>query len=118
MQEETTTNGMRYKWCLAGPQGAGFVVFIDNHTTEELKEAIREIRREQDVVWIRQANKEDLIEDYWQKVFRYADTTYYLSWKQIDYDIPELSNAMRTGKTPEQYVDSKWKIWKSPKISK
>lgn len=113
MQEEHTSNGVRYKWDLAGPNGASFIVFKDNHSDKEVKHAIREIRNDRDVVALRQASKYDLFDDYWLKLYRYADTILGLHWTQIDRDEPEIWNAMRTGKTPQQYVDSKVELWKS-----
>ena len=113
MQEEFASNGVRYKWDLAGANGASFIVFKDDHSDEEVKVAIAEIRCQRDVVCLRLANKYDLVDDYWSKVFQYAEHTYFLNWQQIDKDIPELSNAIRTGKTHQEYVDSKWKSWKN-----
>jgi hypothetical protein len=112
MQEEITNNGVRYKWNFAGPNGANFVIFPDGKSDHEIKEAIKELRAARDVVRLREANRYDLLDDYWGKVFKYAEDMYFLHWSQIEKDVPELFNAIRTGKTPEQYVDSKWKIWK------
>lgn len=113
MQEEFASNGVRYKWYLASADGAGFIIFKDDHSDEQIKEAKREIRNTRDAVTIRIADKYDIVDDYWCKVFRYAEDTYFLNWQQIDKDIPELSNAIRTGKTHQEYVDSKWKSWKN-----
>ena len=117
MQEEFTENGVRYKWYLASSEGAGFIIFKDEHTDKEIKEAKREIRNTRDAVTIRIADKHDIMDEYWSKVFLYADNILGLHWSQIDKDVPELFNAIRTGKTPEEYVNSKEKIWKRFKIT-
>ena len=113
MQQKFASNGVRHKWDLAGSSGASFIVFKDDHSSEEVKVAIAEIRCQRDVVCLRLANRYDLVDDYWGKVFRYAEDTYFLNWQQINKDMPELFNSVRTGKTPEEYVDSKWKSWKN-----
>lgn len=113
MQQEFASNGVRYKWDLAGANGASFIVFKENHSDEEIKSAIAEIRNRHDVVCLRQASRWDLLDDYWSKVYVYAEDMYFLSWTQIQKDVPELFNAIRTGKTPQEYVDSKWKSWKN-----
>lgn len=112
MQTEYTSNDVRYKWDLAGPNGASFIIFQDDKSDDDVKKAIREIKNERDVVCLRKANRYDLLDDYWTKVFVCAEKKYKLNWQQIERDDIELSKAMTSGKTPEEYVDTKWELWK------
>jgi hypothetical protein len=106
--QETTSNGVRYNWTLAGPNGAGFIVFKDNHTAEEVKQAISEIRKNRDVVWLRRADESDYIDDFWSKMFYYAEKKYKLKWHQIERNDKEIAKAIRQGISYEDYADSKY----------
>ena len=49
---DQTKNGIDYDWWLAGPNGASFELFPvrEKHTIEDVKQAKRELKNDQDVV--------------------------------------------------------------------
>jgi len=50
-QMQETANGVVYDWGMAGPDGAWFTLFREeHHTNEDMQEAIRYLRNERDVV--------------------------------------------------------------------
>lgn len=103
--EEITDNGVRFKWYLAGPQGAAFLLFPDlHHTQEDIQQAKAEIRHKRDAVSIRIADDYDRDEEYRSKIF--ADPrTKPLMWYEINADDRKLIRASRkAGMTPADYV--------------
>lgn len=57
---------MNYRWDLAGPDGAAFVLAkqADHHTRDDIKEAKHHLRATQDVVFIRVVCQEEFDECY------------------------------------------------------
>lgn len=110
MQLETTSNGVRYEWWLAGPEGARFLIFKDNHTDEEVNEAIKELRRQRDVVTLRKANPEEIVERFIKDVCNIAIAK-GLTFFQIRYDAKDLLLAISLKSTPEEYVKKHFKKW-------
>jgi hypothetical protein len=110
MQLEQTSNGVRYDWWLAGPQGAGFLIFQDHHTDKEVNEAIKELRRQRDVVTLRKANAEEIVERFIKDVCD-VGIAKGLTFFQIRYDAKDLLLAMSLKSTPEEYVEKHFKKW-------
>lgn len=108
---EQTSNGVKYDWYLASADGASFIFFKYNHTDEEVKEAIKEIKNTRDCVHYRIANINDYVDMYWGEVFEIAENKYRLNWKQIDYDYSSLEKAYKKGVPAEEYVDEHHKKW-------
>lgn len=97
--EEITDNGVRFKWYLAGPQGAAFLLFPDlHHTQEDIQQAKAEIRHKRDAVSIRIADDYDRDEEYRSKIF--ADPrTKPLMWYEINADDRKLIRRERKAGT-------------------
>lgn len=110
MQLETTSNGVRYDWYLAGPDGAGFVVYKDNNTEEEVKKAIKEIRNTRDVVTLRRATPEETVERFINDVIKEGLAS-GLKFIQIRYDAKDLLVAISLNVTPKEYVKKHFKKW-------
>jgi hypothetical protein len=109
MQQEFTSNGVRYKWDLAGPDGAGFVIYKDNHTEEEVKKAIKEIRNQRDVVTLRRASPEEVVEQFLKDVVEIAMQK-GLTFFQVRYDAKDLLMSIGVV-SAEEYVKKNFKKW-------
>lgn len=107
---DTTSNGIRYDWNLAGMRGASFIIYKDNHTEIEVKKAIREIRHENNVVSLRQANAVEIVEQFIKDVIEITMGK-GLTFLQIRYDAKELLLAINMKSTPEEYVKKNFKKW-------
>lgn len=51
---ELLNNGVKYDWCVTGPQGARFTIYLLKgvHTSDDVIAAKKQLKREQDVVKI------------------------------------------------------------------
>lgn len=98
---EETSNGIKYEWYLAGPNGASFILHTEaHHTKEDIAQAKAEIRRNQDVVSLRIANDDDRDNEYKKQYFRYAKA---LPWYHIFDDEKVIRRERKKGTTPEQF---------------
>jgi len=105
MYYETTTNGIKYTEDIVSSQGAAFILYPDaNHTSEDVKNAKDEIRRNRDVVYMRVASEYDRNEAYKAEVFR-IPATRPLKWYEIEQDEDVLQRERLKGTTPEEFVN-------------
>jgi len=102
---EKTTNGIEYTDEIASSDGASFILYpTAEHTTEQVKEAVRELFDNRDVVSMKVANERDWDERYRSEIFAHP-LTRPLKWYEInadDYDI--LHKERLKGTTVEDYV--------------
>jgi hypothetical protein len=105
MYFEQTTNGIEYTEALVSSEGAGFTLYTTiEHTPNLIKEALAEIRRQRDVVYIRLASEEGWNERYRDEIFRHP-LTRPLRWFEINADTPQVLRYHRLkGTTVDQYV--------------
>lgn len=105
MWYEKTTNGIEYTEELAGSNGMAFILFPTKaHTTEMIKQAIREIFENRDVVSLKIANERDWDERYRSEIFAHP-LTRSLRWYEInagDYDL--LRRERLQGTSVDDYV--------------
>jgi hypothetical protein len=105
MNYEKTTNGIEYTEEIAGSGGAGFVLFpTAAYTAEMIKEAIREIFDNRDVVSLKVANERDWDERYRTEIFAHPQTR-PLKWYEINADDYEaLRHERIKGTSVDDYV--------------
>lgn len=110
---EKTSNGVRYTWSLASSEGASFVFYKDEHSQEEVKKAISEIKNTRDMVYYRIANEQDYVDIYWDEVFHIGEKKHNLTWKNMEYDYKKLRKAYLKKISAEDFVKQNLKEWKS-----
>ncbi|MDB5158301.1 MAG: hypothetical protein JWR50_3008 [Mucilaginibacter sp.] len=102
---EKTTNGIEYIDEIASSEGASFVLFpTAGHTPEMIKEAIREIFDNRDVVSLKVANERDWNERYRTEIFAHP-LICPLKWYEVntgDYD--QLRRERLKGTAIEEYI--------------
>jgi len=102
---EKTSNGIEYTDEIAGPDGAGFVLYpTAEHTPEMIKSAVTELFNNRDVVAMKVADARDWDERYRTEI--YANSLIRtLRWFDINADDYELLRREREkGTPPEEYI--------------
>jgi alpha-galactosidase/6-phospho-beta-glucosidase family protein len=102
---EKTNNGIEYEDEIAGINGASFILYpTAEHTPEKIKEAIREIFNNRDVVSLKVSNERDWDERYRSEIFAHPHTRSF-RWYEINADDYQLLNReRRKGTTVDEYV--------------
>lgn len=115
-----TDNGVEYTESLTSINGASFVLYPNTtHSKEDIKQAKAQLRAERDIVHMRLADKYDIADDYWGKIFKIGDKKHKLHWSQMDYgSLKKLYKFYKAGITPKQYVAEHLEEWKKIKIQK
>lgn len=101
---ETTPNGIKYNYSLVY-SGAMFIVYPNKNTESEIKEAIKYIRDNRDVVSLRLATFEDKVELFRSDIFR-SQKTKHLKYFQINDDLQKLKKCVADGLTVDFYIDT------------
>ena len=106
MNYEKTTNGVMYTESIVSSNGAGFILYPDEHHTKKIiKDAIAEIKRNRDVVSVRMANDEDRDDLYRTEIFRHPAVR-PLRWYEINADNKQLLRTERLkGTSTDEYVN-------------
>ncbi len=102
---ERTTNGIEFADEIASSEGANFVLIpTAAYTAEQVKEAIREIFDNRDVVYLKVAHERDWDERYRSEIFAHP-VTRSLKWYEINADDYELLRRERLkGTSVDDYV--------------
>jgi hypothetical protein len=102
---EKTTNGIEYTDEIASSEGASFVLYpAAEHTPGQIKEAIRELFDNRDVVSMKVANERDWDERYRTEIFAHPLTRPF-KWYEINADDYMLLRRERLkGTTVDSYV--------------
>lgn len=101
---EETTNGIKFHEEITSVNGATFTLFPDkHHTTEDIKKAKAEIRRNRDVVSMGIADAYDRDELYKSEIFQHPATK-PLRWYEIEQDKEILRRERNRGTTPDEFV--------------
>jgi hypothetical protein len=103
---EKTRNGIEYIDEIASIEGAGFVLFpTAEQTPKMVKEAIREIFNDRDVVSLKVANEKDWDERYRSEIFAHPFSR-PLRWYEINADDQSELRAERLkGTTVLDYIN-------------
>jgi hypothetical protein len=106
MNYEKTTNGIMYTEAIISSNGAGFILYPDeHHTSQMIKAAKAEIRFNRDVVSMRVANEDDRDDLYRTEIFRHPATR-PLKWYEINADNKQLIRTERLkGTSADDYVN-------------
>jgi len=106
MEYPKTTNGIEYSEELYSSEGMAFMLFpATEHTPEMIKQAIREIFNERDVVSMKVATERDLDERYRSGIFAHP-LTKGLRWYEIDADDYGIINKERKQATTiEEFIN-------------
>jgi hypothetical protein len=101
---EYTSKGVAYSWDLCGPQGAAFVVYLnEEQTRQDYYNAVHELKNSRDVVCIRQAHTEDWDEIYRNAIFCHKDTK-HLKYYQINDDRRLIRKCRLEKMSIDEYV--------------
>ena len=105
MEYPKTTNGIEYSEELYSSEGMAFMLFpAKEHTPEMVKQAIREIFNERDVVSMKVATDRDWDERYRSEIFAHPFTK-SLRWYEINADDYSLINKERKqGTTVNDFI--------------
>jgi len=106
MEYLKTTNGIEYSEELCSSQGMAFMLFpAKEHSPAMIKQAIREIFNERDVVSMKVATERDWDERYLSEVFTHP-LTKSLKWYEIDtHDYEIIRRERKLGTTTEEYIN-------------
>jgi len=104
---EKTSNGIEYYDEIAGPDGAGFILYpTAEHTPEMIKSAVRELFNDRDVVSMKVADAKDWDERYRTEIFA-NPLVRTLRWYEINADDYKLLRREREkGTQPDEYIKS------------
>ena len=92
---EHTDNGILFESYLTGPNGAGFILYPEeHHTRKDINDAKHEIRYNFDVVCLRIANHQDRFELFRSYVFS-DPRTRPLKWYQIKFEFIDWKNFIK-----------------------
>lgn len=101
---ETTPNGIKYDYSIC-TSGAMFIVYPNKNTEFEIKEAIKYIRDNRDMVSLRLARFEDKVELFRHELFTHEKTR-HLKWYQI-FDVLKVQKKyVADGISIEHYIDT------------
>lgn len=101
---EYTTNGIMFTEDIISINGAAFVLFPEpQHTKEQLKQAIAEIKDNRDAVSIIIANDEQRDDLYLTTIFR-NPAVHHLRWYEINCDKDLIRRERVKGTPPETYI--------------
>lgn len=106
---DKTSKGTVYYWELASSQGASFVIFARGFEYQYAKD---EIKKNRDVVSIRQANPYDYYYKFRHEVFTHK-LTKSLQWWQIDFDESDWQMDMDL----EDFINKNIEKWKAIKTN-
>ena len=105
MDYPKTSNGIEYTEELYSSEGMAFMLFpAKEHTPEMIKQAIRELFNERDVVSMKVATDRDWDERYRSEIFAHPFTK-SLRWYEINADDYKIINQERKqGTTTEDFI--------------